>query len=472
MDRSARLNGGDLGRTAPSTQEHRQPHAAGARRLRACDLELLAISANDPQSIDGYTYFEQLHDGDLGPCEHKNDTFMPWHRAHLFLFEEALRRSDPPRTATVTVPYWDWSALPSGTRYPKAFENQGSVLFHDFRNDTPICRTDRRERLRQPAVPARRTRGRVLSIARWSTPGRRAVASQLRRPRRAASRTARRSSASGSGRSSNPPTTRCMTATSAATWPSPRSRRSIRSSSPSTATSTSSGPSGRSASRPTPTSRRGCAGCSRTASTCPENRFRVKDTLDTKTQLGYVYEYTPGRAGPGAARCRGAAAVPGAPGLRFRRQRPQAAGARAHARRHDPGARLRGCAAAADGGERDDAVLLQRRHLSDARRRGAAPRGPRVPRDAPRGPALLLAGPPRRRPGARTTSRSISAARSRRSPRPTPASSGAYRWRSARATTRPRPHHGDHDHAHGAAAHQAVDLAETMDFGDLTLDLY
>jgi hypothetical protein len=102
--------------------------------------KLLEISTSDPQSIDGYTYFEQLHDGELGPCEYKNDTFMPWHRAHLFLFEEALRRSDPPRTATVTVPYWDWSALPSGTRYPTAFENQNSVLFHEFRSETPICR--------------------------------------------------------------------------------------------------------------------------------------------------------------------------------------------------------------------------------------------------------------------------------------------------------------------------------------------
>jgi len=104
--------------------------------------KLLEISTSDPQSIDGYTYLEQLHDGDLGPCEHKNDTFMPWHRAHLFLFEEALRRSDPPRTQTVTLPSWDWSALPSGTRYPKAFEDQAPVLFHEFRNDTPICRTD------------------------------------------------------------------------------------------------------------------------------------------------------------------------------------------------------------------------------------------------------------------------------------------------------------------------------------------
>src|SRR4051812_32102576 len=94
--------------------------------------KLQDISQNDPESIDGYTYFEQLHDGDKGPCEHANDTFMPWHRAHLFVFEEAARRSDPPRTANVTLPYWDWSALPSGTRYPKAFENPDSILFNAF----------------------------------------------------------------------------------------------------------------------------------------------------------------------------------------------------------------------------------------------------------------------------------------------------------------------------------------------------
>ena len=54
--------------------------------------KLIEISDHDPDSIDGYTYLEQLHDGSLGPCEHANDTFLPWHRAHLYLFEEALRR--------------------------------------------------------------------------------------------------------------------------------------------------------------------------------------------------------------------------------------------------------------------------------------------------------------------------------------------------------------------------------------------
>ncbi len=143
---------------------------------------LLAISQQDPDSIDGYTYFEQLHDGELGPCEHANDTFMPWHRAHLFLFEEALRRSDPPRTENVTVPYWDWSALPSGSRFPRAFENTGSVLFHDFRNDTPICRTAGNGAVRTAAVPARAPRRPCAQYRQLVDNGRRAVATRkLRR---------------------------------------------------------------------------------------------------------------------------------------------------------------------------------------------------------------------------------------------------------------------------------------------------
>lgn len=79
----------------------------------------------DPNSKDGFAYYAALHDGfQLGPCEHGQDTFMPWHRALLWLFEEALRRSDPPRTSNVTIPYWDWSELPSGDRFPKVFETK------------------------------------------------------------------------------------------------------------------------------------------------------------------------------------------------------------------------------------------------------------------------------------------------------------------------------------------------------------
>lgn len=130
---------------------------------------LFAISTADPESIDGYTYFEQLHDGDKGPCEHANDTFLPWHRAQLYLFEEALRRSDPPRTSNVTVPYWDWSALPSGKRYPKRFEDQSSLLFH-ARNMEPICRDSEGGPCFRLPYPRHYLEQSVLSVSNWSSP--------------------------------------------------------------------------------------------------------------------------------------------------------------------------------------------------------------------------------------------------------------------------------------------------------------
>ncbi len=130
---------------------------------------LFAISAADPESIDGYTYFEQLHDGDKGPCEHANDTFLPWHRAHLCLFEEALRRSDPPRTSNVTVPYWDWSALPSGKRYPKRFEDPASPLFH-IRNTQPICVDPAGGQCFRLPFPRHYLEQSVLSVSDWSSP--------------------------------------------------------------------------------------------------------------------------------------------------------------------------------------------------------------------------------------------------------------------------------------------------------------
>jgi hypothetical protein len=52
--------------------------------------KLKEISDANADSFDGLTYFQNLHNSMLGPCEHANDTFLPWHRAHLFLSEEAL----------------------------------------------------------------------------------------------------------------------------------------------------------------------------------------------------------------------------------------------------------------------------------------------------------------------------------------------------------------------------------------------
>jgi hypothetical protein len=132
--------------------------------------KLHEISDRDPESIDGYTYLEQLHDGSQGPCEHANDTFLPWHRAHLYLFEEALRRSDPPRTSDVTLPYWDWSALPSGERYPAAFEDQNSILYNPTRNEQRICRQPGDGDCQRLPYPRDYLETSVLSLSTWSSP--------------------------------------------------------------------------------------------------------------------------------------------------------------------------------------------------------------------------------------------------------------------------------------------------------------
>src|SRR5262249_50657322 len=85
-----------------------------------------------------------------GNCEHFKDVFLPWHRAHLYYFEQILRATEPdgtvtdsrgitgPSTKDVAIPFWNWTLPPSGTRYPKAFERVGSPLYHDNRNKGPL----------------------------------------------------------------------------------------------------------------------------------------------------------------------------------------------------------------------------------------------------------------------------------------------------------------------------------------------
>jgi tyrosinase len=98
----------------------------------------------------GYAWQAALHndfervrpDKSVGACEHGHELFFPWHRAHLAGFERILREADPPRTSAVTIPYWDWTLPASGKRFPKAFEEKGSRLFHtgryhDVTKDTP-----------------------------------------------------------------------------------------------------------------------------------------------------------------------------------------------------------------------------------------------------------------------------------------------------------------------------------------------
>jgi len=86
-----------------------------------------------------------------GMCEHAKDLFLPWHRAEFYYFEKVLQATDPdgtitdsrgqkgPSTKNLGVPYWNWTRVPSGKRYPAAFENPKSPLFDDTRAGDPIA---------------------------------------------------------------------------------------------------------------------------------------------------------------------------------------------------------------------------------------------------------------------------------------------------------------------------------------------
>lgn len=98
-----------------------------------------------PDPVDAYT---RLHPG---MCEHGKDLFLPWHRAEFYYFEKILQAADPdgtvtdsrgltgPSTSQVTVPYWNWIRPPSGDRYPEAFENPESPLYHENRARDPVA---------------------------------------------------------------------------------------------------------------------------------------------------------------------------------------------------------------------------------------------------------------------------------------------------------------------------------------------
>src|SRR5262245_911890 len=88
-------------------------------------------SITDPFVQFSYAHMAGLHNTPPlfnGACMHHTYHFLAWHRAHLINYEDALRASDPPRTANVTIPYWNWTKKPTGKRYPVAFENDAAAV--------------------------------------------------------------------------------------------------------------------------------------------------------------------------------------------------------------------------------------------------------------------------------------------------------------------------------------------------------
>jgi tyrosinase len=97
------------------------------------------LQRNNPAQFNSYAFQVGIH-GNF--CDHASEQIWPWHRAFLYYFEKLLQAADPsnPTTPTkdVTIPYWDWTRMPTGQHgYPKAFEETGSPLMDpdDSRND-------------------------------------------------------------------------------------------------------------------------------------------------------------------------------------------------------------------------------------------------------------------------------------------------------------------------------------------------
>ena len=96
-------------------------------------------SADNPDDPSGMDFQAALHNDVLvGPCEHGSDKFMPWHRAHLHYFEQLLQAADPPRTESVTIPYWDWIHEQADGNFPPAFAGPGLAWPGRDEDPTPL----------------------------------------------------------------------------------------------------------------------------------------------------------------------------------------------------------------------------------------------------------------------------------------------------------------------------------------------
>jgi tyrosinase len=84
-------------------------HLNPAEQQRLLDAFARLKTLNDPNK--NYKHFASIHGHS---CPHGCELFLPWHRAYIFEFENALRQFD----SDVTLPYWDWTQTP---RIPTLF---------------------------------------------------------------------------------------------------------------------------------------------------------------------------------------------------------------------------------------------------------------------------------------------------------------------------------------------------------------
>src|SRR5258708_10313800 len=82
--------------------------------------------------VDSYERFIQIHGGpssEDGHCIHFDELIWAWHRGFLLHFEHALGATGVPGAQAITLPYWDWTEVPSGAEgYPMAYETVPGLI--------------------------------------------------------------------------------------------------------------------------------------------------------------------------------------------------------------------------------------------------------------------------------------------------------------------------------------------------------
>jgi hypothetical protein len=117
--------------------KRRNIESLSAAELQAYEHAIKIVkdrSTANPDDPDGYQFWASYHDNFdesiHSGCTHSSEKFFPWHRRYLADFEAFLQKTDPPVTANVMVPYWDWTHAPTvGKHFPQAFERTASPLF-------------------------------------------------------------------------------------------------------------------------------------------------------------------------------------------------------------------------------------------------------------------------------------------------------------------------------------------------------
>jgi tyrosinase len=99
------------GLAAPAARIRKEVTTLGADEVTLLKKAFSGIMARDPSKPDSYFTIAGFHwypardQNRLFHCLHQEDRFLPWHRAHLKRFEDALRSVEG--CAGVTLPYWD-----------------------------------------------------------------------------------------------------------------------------------------------------------------------------------------------------------------------------------------------------------------------------------------------------------------------------------------------------------------------------